>query len=634
MRFLELLAPAKNIDIGIAAIDCGADAVYIAGPAFGARQAAGNSVEDIRTLCSYAHRFGARVFITLNTIVYDSELEEVYSLMLKVQEAGADAIIVQDLALLRLACGGPAGNGPKVTIPLHASTQCAIRDKDKAILYRDAGFSRLVLEREMTLDSIREISSAAGTEIEFFVHGALCVCYSGQCYMSEALTGRSANRGECVQACRSLYDLVDESGKILVRKKALLSLKDYNLLKRVGDLALAGVTSFKIEGRLKNISYVRNVVRAYSQALDAFIASAPDRFRRASHGIVQGGFTPDPGKTFNRGYTELYLDGRRGRWASIDAPKGMGEPIGKVQSVRRTGRDTLELRLDLNKAGTASPLRNGDGFAFIGKDSSITGFRGDVCRGNVIICQQVSGLQAGMTLYRNISTAFEKSMDSGKCQRLIPVNVDISISYKSSKGYVMDCCAISQDNRTVVGTFACGTEEASNQERMEALFRSQIGKSAGMYLFSVRDISRETLPFVSPAFLNEARRTLAGLLDGLPCNMTPLANSRFTERTIHSPAAEMIDGQSLDYRFNISNRLAEEVYREFGAKSCERAYEIAHQSGAELMRTRYCIRYELGMCPVHQTKGKRTGALFLLNNGRRFALHFDCANCEMGITAD
>ncbi|MGM9738329.1 MAG: DUF3656 domain-containing protein [Candidatus Cryptobacteroides sp.] len=634
MRFLELLAPAKNIDIGIAAIDCGADAVYIAGPAFGARQAAGNSVEDIQTLCDYAHRFGARVFITLNTIVYDSELEEVYSLMLKVQEAGADAIIVQDLALLRLACGGPAGNGPKVTIPLHASTQCAIRDKGKAILYRDAGFSRLVLEREMTLGSIREISSATGSEIEFFVHGALCVCYSGQCYMSEALTGRSANRGECVQACRSLYDLADESGKILVHNKALLSLKDYNLMKRVGDLAMAGVTSFKIEGRLKNISYVRNVVRAYSQALDTFIASAPDKFRRASHGIVQGGFTPDPGKTFNRGYTELYLDGSRGKWASMDAPKGMGEPVGKVQSVRRTGRGTMELKLDLNKAGAASPPRNGDGFAFIGKNSSITGFRGDVCAGNVISCQPVSGLQPGMTLYRNISTGFEKSMESGKCQRLIPVNVDISISYKSGEGYVLNCSAISQDNRTVAGTFACGEEEASNQERMEAVFRAQIGKSAGVYLFSVRDIRRETLPFVSPAFLNEVRRTLAGLLDGIPCNMTPLANSRFTERTGHSASAEMIDGQSLDYRFNVANHLAEEVYGDFGAASCDRAYEIAHQAGAELMRTRYCIRYELGMCPAHQAKGKRTGPLFLLNNGRRFALHFDCAHCEMSITAD
>ena len=246
MKFLELLAPARNMDIGIAAIDCGADAVYIAGPAFGARQAAGNSIEDIRTLCSYAHRYGARVFITLNTIVFDSELEDIHEMMLSVEEAGADAIIVQDLALLKLTGGG---------IPLHASTQCAIRDKDKALLYRDLGFSRIVLEREMSLDGIREISEATGSEIEFFVHGALCVCYSGQCYLSEAVAGRSANRGECIQACRSLYDLVDGDGNVLVRNKALLSLKDYNLLHRLEDLAGAGVTSFKIEGRLKNMSY-------------------------------------------------------------------------------------------------------------------------------------------------------------------------------------------------------------------------------------------------------------------------------------------------------------------------------------------------------------------------------------------
>lgn len=634
MRFLELLAPAKNIDIGIAAIDCGADAVYIAGPSFGARQAAGNSIEDIRVLCGYAHRFGARVFITVNTIVYDREIEEVYSLMLQLQEAGADALIVQDLALLRLGCGGPDGKGPKITIPLHASTQCAIRDKDKALIYRDIGFSRLVLEREMTLERIREISSATGSEIEFFVHGALCVCYSGQCYLSEALTGRSANRGECVQACRSLYDLADASGKILVRNKALLSLKDYNLLKRVGDLAMAGVTSFKIEGRLKNISYVRNVVRAYSQALDTFIASAPEKFRRASHGLVQGGFKADLGKTFNRGYTELYLDGRRGKWASLDAPKGMGEVIGRVRSVQRTGRNSMEIRVSLSNAGTSSPLRNGDGFAFIGKDSSITGFRGDVCGGDSIRCLPVNGLQAGMTLYRNISVDFEKSMDAGKCQRLIPVDVSISIFYEKGKGFVLDCSATSRDGRTVTRSFIAGEEKASNPERMEAMFRSQIGKSSGVYLFSVREINCGTLPFVSSAFLNEIRRTLAGMLDGIPCIMTPIANAGITDAPEHLKRAEMIDGKALDYRFNIANHLAEDIYRKLGASSCEEAYETAHPAGAELMRTRYCIRHELGMCPVHQSgNGKATGPLFLLNNGRRFALGFDCAKCEMTVTA-
>ena len=283
MISLELLAPARTADIGIAAIDCGADAVYIAGPGFGARQAAGNSLEDIARLCAYAHRFGARIFLTVNTIVYDGELEEVHALMRAAQEAGVDAFIVQDLALTQWE---------DITVPLHASTQCAIRTPEKARWLSSLGFSRLVLERELSLAQVREIAAAVDCEIEAFVHGALCVCYSGQCYLSEHLAGRSANRGACVQACRSLYDLVDGDGKVLLRDKALLSLKDFRLLDALPDLAEAGVTSFKIEGRLKNISYVRNVVREYSLALDRLVAAHPEKYRRASFGTVSQGFAP------------------------------------------------------------------------------------------------------------------------------------------------------------------------------------------------------------------------------------------------------------------------------------------------------------------------------------------------------
>ena len=334
MRPLELLAPARNIDIGIAAIDCGADAVYIAGPGFGARQAAGNSLEDIARLCDYAHRFGSRIFLTVNTIIYDSELEEVHALMRDAQEAGVDAFIVQDLALTQW---------DDITVPLHASTQCAIRTPEKARWLESLGFGRLVLERELSLSQIREIAEAVHCEIEAFVHGALCVCYSGQCYLSEHLAGRSANRGACIQACRSLYDLVDGNGKVLAHDKALLSLKDFNLLDRLPELAEAGVTSFKIEGRLKNISYVRNVVREYSLALDRLVAEHPDRYCRASFGTVTRGFTPAPDKTFNRGYTSLYMDGKRGRWASMDTPKSVGERIGTVASVRQRDARTMEI---------------------------------------------------------------------------------------------------------------------------------------------------------------------------------------------------------------------------------------------------------------------------------------------------
>ena len=301
MRQLELLAPARDLQIGIAAISCGADAVYIAGPRVGARQAAGNGIEDIRQLCNYAHKFGVRIFVTLNTILYDNELEEAWEQMLAVQDAGADAIIVQDLAVVALA--QERGYG----LPLHASTQCAIRTPEQAVFLESLGFSRLILERELSLEQIRAIRDAVTCELEFFVHGALCVCYSGQCYLSEQICGRSANRGACIQACRSRYDLVDESGKVIVRDKALLSLKDYNLRGRLRELAEAGITSFKIEGRLKNESYVRNVVRDYSLEIDRLVAS-DESFERGSWGRVAGGFAPDTSKTFNRGYTELFID--------------------------------------------------------------------------------------------------------------------------------------------------------------------------------------------------------------------------------------------------------------------------------------------------------------------------------------
>ena len=633
MRFLELLAPARNMDIGIAAIDCGADAVYIAGPAFGARQAAGNSIEDIRSLCIYAHRFGARVFVTLNTIIYDDELEDVYKMMLSVGDAGADAIIVQDLALPRLAEGGPDGKGKKVRIPLHASTQCAIRDKDKALFYRDLGFSRIVLEREMSLKRIKEISDATGSEIEFFVHGALCVCYSGQCYLSEAISGRSANRGQCIQACRSLYDLVDRDGNVLVRNKALLSLKDYNLLHRLGDLADAGVTSFKIEGRLKNLSYVKNVVRAYSTALDALVASRPGQYARASRGVVRGGFRPDLNKTFNRGYTELFIDGKRGRWSSMDAPKGMGEVIGIIKSVSPAGKNGLFITVSLNEAGSASPLGNGDGFAVITDSGAIAGFRGDVCSGNTIRCQKVEGLRKGLALYRNLNTGFEKSIETAGCRRMIRVNVNVDVT-RSEGLFTIKCTAISEDGRRVSVSTDAGPEAAANRDRAKGLIEGQLGKSTGIYEFNVTSISPGDLPFVSSAFLNNIRRSLAGELDKVPCIGTPMAGQAdgSGRQQPQNDRHNYLTNKNLDYRFNVSNHLSRSVYTSLGASRTDDAFELAHTPGAELMRTKYCIRHELGICPVHQKGGKAVREpLQLINNGRRLTLHFDCGKCEMTV---
>mgnify|MGYP001619312642 CR=1 FL=1 len=686
MKFLELLAPARNADIGIAAIDCGADAVYIAGPAFGARQAAGNSMEDIRRLTEYAHRFGARIFLTLNTILFDNELAEAERLLAEAKDAGVDAIIAQDLAVWELT-----------DLPVHASTQCAIRTPEKARLYEGIGASRLVLEREMSLDQIRAIRSSVDCELEFFVHGALCVCYSGQCYMSERIAGRSANRGECIQACRSLYDLVDEDGNVLVRNKALLSLKDYNLKDRLKDLAEAGICSFKIEGRLKNISYVRNVVRAYSLALDELVAANPEKLRRVSFGRSEGGFTPDLAKTFNRGYTQLFLDGKRsGNWSSMDAPKSIGEEVGTVVSIapmrqnfsngKRPSEENITITLRMKNPGDR--LQNGDGFSFLSKGrGEIVGFRGDVCQGNRITCRNVTGLYPGAKLYRNLSNAFEKELESNLPVRTIPVSVDISVIVvpvtSTSSGteedrspsspkrlseptYSLKINAVSQDGRSVKLEREAGHNAAENPERMRGMFATQISKATGIYSFTLRSLEVETpdgsLPFLPTSALNAIRRDLAAALEEMPCRAIPLLVNQASSRTGNAeyPVLEpdvlsqvqdiqetTSNGPHLSYKANIANHIARKIYMSLGASRTDDAFEISHRPDAELMRTKYCIRYELGLCPVHQagrqhgranhTSGmvnppipsSRKTNLYLTNNGKRYHLAFDCANCEM-----
>lgn len=686
MKFLELLAPARNADIGIAAIDCGADAVYIAGPAFGARQAAGNSMEDIRRLTEYAHRFGVRIFLTLNTILFDNELAEAERLLAEAKDAGVDAIIAQDLAVWKLT-----------DLPVHASTQCAIRTPEKARLYEGIGASRLVLEREMSLDQIRAIRSSVDCELEFFVHGALCVCYSGQCYMSERIAGRSANRGECIQACRSLYDLVDGSGNVLVRNKALLSLKDYNLKDRLKDLAEAGICSFKIEGRLKNISYVRNVVRAYSLALDELVAANPEKLRRVSFGRSEGGFTPDLAKTFNRGYTQLFLDGKRsGNWSSMDAPKSIGEEVGTVVSIapmrqnfsngKRPSEENITITLRMKNPGDR--LQNGDGFSFLSKGrGEIVGFRGDVCQGNRITCRNVTGLYPGAKLYRNLSNAFEKELESNLPVRTIPVSVDISVivvpvtstspgteedrsqslpKRLSEPTYSLKINAVSQDGRSVKLEREAGHNAAENPERMRGMFATQISKATGIYSFTLRSLEVETpdgsLPFLPTSALNAIRRDLAAALEEMPCRAIPLLVNQASSRTGNAeyPVLEpdvlsqvqdiqetTSNGPHLSYKANIANHIARKIYMSLGASRTDDAFEISHRPDAELMRTKYCIRYELGLCPVHQagrqhgranhTSGmvnppipsSRKTNLYLTNNGKRYHLAFDCANCEM-----
>ena len=619
MREIELLAPARDTNIGIAAIDCGADAVYIAGPQFGARQAAGNEVDDIRRLCEYAHRFGVRIFVTLNTILYDSELEAAYRQMLAVQEAGADAVIVQDLAIVRMAALGIGDFKSEFRLPLHASTQCAIRTPEQAAFLEGLGFSRLILERELSLEQIRAIRKAVSCELEFFVHGALCVCYSGQCYLSEKIAGRSANRGACIQACRSLYDLTDANGKVLVKNKALLSLKDYNLRNRIEELADAGVTSFKIEGRLKNESYVRNVVRDYSLALEEIVSRRSGEFVRGSFGKVTGGFTPDTRKTFNRGYTELFIDGKRGQWACLDAAKSMGEEVGSVTSA---GRDGLTVRM----ADSSIVLNNGDGFSFVAKDCSVCGFRGDVCEGNRIRCKQVPGIFQGARLFRNLNAAFEKEIERNRCTRLISVETILKFT-RTDGNWIMVVESRSEDGRTVIAEVPAGDQEAVNQSRMEEIFKGQFNKTTGIYAFQVTGLETEAgLPFMTAGAINAVRRDIAARLDETECIKRDLLL-----RKIENVPAVRTTQKEISYKSNVSNAISKSIYMDAGAEHVDEAYELTHQAGAELMRTKYCIRYELGMCPVLQD-AKNSGPLFLLNNGKKFALHFDCRHCEMTLT--
>lgn len=586
MTELELLAPARNKDIGIAAIDCGADAVYIAGPNFGARKAAGNSFDDIRELCDYAHKFGARVFVTVNILIRDDEWEEAHAQMLAAQEAGVDAFIIREERIT---------TWDDITVPLHASTQCAIRNAARAKHFEQAGCARIVLERELPLSTVREICEAVNCEVEFFVHGALCVCYSGDCRLSEYIDGRSADRGECIQACRSLYDLEDEAGNKLVKGKALLSLKDYNLRGRLEELADAGVSSFKIEGRLKNASYVKNVVRDYDLALNALVAKYPDRYRRASFGHVSGGFTPDTDKTFNRGYTELWLDGKRGKWSSMDAPKSMGEEVGEVVDIRP--QDRFSSRVTIRPRNNSVVLRNGDGFSFSTRDG-VTGFRGDVCSDRTIICKNVPGLRKGTRLFRNISAEFEKILETRTCKR----EIDVSLSVRIHGKYDIDVSARTEDGREIFSPFNTDLETAENRERAEAMLREQLSKRCGHYSFRLDELVADTpggrLPLLSASTINSIRRLVAEDIDSIPCNAYRLPTGVKSNPLCQDAGPADIGGK-----------------------------------GVELMRTKYCIRYELGMCPVHQG-AKSSGPLFISNNGRRFALGFDCGRCEMTVTPE
>ncbi len=641
---LELLAPAKNKDIGIAAIDCGADAVYIAGPRFGAREGAGNPISEIEELVCYAHRFGAKVYMVVNTILYNHELEEACKTIHEAYKIGCDAIIVQDLGILKMDLP---------PIPLFASTQTNIRTPQQAKFLESLGFKRLILARELSLQQISQIKEAVNTDIETFVHGALCVSYSGQCYLSQFLTGRSANRGACAQACRSLYTLADSNGKVLLKDTPILSLKDFNLSNRIPQLVEAGVSSFKIEGRLKNVSYIKNVVKLYREKIDEFLAENP-KYTRASLGNIYNGFTPNPLLTFNRSYTQLFIDSTRGQWRSKDGAKYLGEPVGTVTKVSKDRQGCLQFTYNLKNGCT--PIVNGDGLCFVNKNGEISGVRANSCNGNSVTTIEKLNIPSGSTVYRNYNTVFEKELERNMPRRLIPVklyigrhagNMQIAATWGATNREQEYSCSI-----IIEGPM----EAASNIELAKANLYKQLGKTTSIYRFELADISDDVvIPFMPVGKINEIRREIAQRIDKIladkikqrqECERDRFAKSRgiATNGDLHKETEfpQNPQGASLKYLANCSNNLSEQVYIESGAESIAPAYEIEAAESAELMRTKYCIKYEMGICPNY----KRTAAhdkdyinklekisfkepLFLINGKNKLQLKFDCNLCEM-----
>ncbi|MBQ8706134.1 MAG: U32 family peptidase [Paludibacteraceae bacterium] len=606
MTTLELLAPAKNLACGMAAVDHGADAVYIGAQRFGARAAAGNSVDDIRQLCDYAHPFGVKVYVTVNTILYDDELEATEQLIRQLYDAGVDAILVQDMGVLRMDLP---------PIALHASTQTDNRTAEKVHWLKELGFQRVVLARELSVNEIAAIHlEVPDMNLEVFVHGALCVSYSGLCYASQYCFGRSANRGACAQFCRMKFDLLDADGNELEHQRHLLSLKDMNQSDHLEELIEAGATSFKIEGRLKEVGYVKNVVAAYSQRLDAFVARHPDCYCRASKGHCTYTFTPNLKKTFNRGFTTYFLHGRQPDVFSPDTPKAMGEYVGYVKEIRRDS---------FNVAGTAA-FANGDGLCFINQKRELEGFRVNRAEGNRLYPHEMPRyLHAGMALYRNSDQEFERLLSKQSGERKIPLVMHLRAT---DNGF-----ALSADGVEVCIT--CEHQQAEKPQR-ENIFR-QLSRLGGTpYKCSRVELPDDFNYFIPSSLLAELRRRLveSAVFEGRRCR---LQGSKVSPSRVEGAA---FAGQryGLPYLYNISNRQARVFYEEQGLSDMIPAFEVSRPRGeALLMQCRHCLRYSLGCCVKHGGgKPQWKEPLFLrLGDGRRFRLDFDCRNCQMNVYA-
>ncbi len=598
---LELLSPAGSADIGIAAIDHGADAVYIGAPKFSARADAGVSVADITRLILHAHLYYAKVYVALNTILTDRELAESLDIVSELYQLGADALIIQDVGLLELDLP---------PIPLIASTQMHNNTPKKIKFLEAVGFKRVILARELSLEEIAEIRrQTSKIELEVFVHGSLCVSYSGQCYMSQAVAGRSGNRGVCAQPCRSHYTLIDGDGSVIQKNKYLLSLKDLNLMNRVPELIAAGVTSFKIEGRYKGIEYVKNVTAAYRKAIDGFI-SGNANYRKCSSGGSALTFTPEPDRTFNRGYTQYFIAGLGEKVASIDTQKAIGQYLGEISEV---GKDCFRI--------ARHDLQNGDGLCFFTNKNDLAGFRVDRVDKDKIYPNSISGLETGTRLYRNHDMAFTKILKKSSGVRRIDVEMD----------FVQEDTFIRLTVRDGDGNEAEMVKHVLFEPpRDPARARQQLEKqltSTGNTPYQVAKLN--ILPqepgFLPASLLNSIRRDALEALTQIRFRAYPRQSIEFTPNDTPYPE------KNLDFHANVFNALARQFYERHGAAVTEPAFEIIIETtGKTVMTTRYCIRHQLDLCPKMNPSGRTVKKPLRLRDAHHtYRLEFDCEQCRM-----
>lgn len=592
---IELLAPAKDYETAVDAIDCGADAVYIGAGKFGARYAATNSVEDIARTVEYAHRYGVKVYATLNTLLYDNELEEARAQAMALVEAGVDALIVQDMAYCRMG----------LPIPLHASTQTSCTSPEKVRFFEEVGFERAILERALSIEDIRKIRQATTIELEAFVHGAICVCDSGRCFLSRTTSERSGNRGECSQPCRLEYDLEDEQGRKIIEGKHLLSVRDMNLSMRLGEMIDAGVSSFKIEGRLKDRVYIRNIVSLYRRLLDVEIARR-EGVMRSSVGRSTVEFEPDAAKSFMRGASEYFFDGKVRGVASFDTPKSMGERVGSVTRYDRRG-----VVLDCDH-----DLATGDGVCFV-SHGTLYGTNINGVEGRSVRLNNNEGIIEGVTLYRNYNRHFVSAVERSRIRR----SVDITMRVEFLTGEVT-LTATDIEGVTATCSVACDTQEVRDAVKGEAALRQQLSRT-GDTIFDVADIEVVNLRFVPMSVVGALRReVLSKLLEARTAHADNAPRRAFIEREATYPLT-MLTPQD-----NVTNSLSRAFYADHGVVDIAEGLDCrATMAGECVMQSSYCIRREIGECLLQRPKYR--GKLYLVRGSKRYALRFDCKACKM-----